>query len=45
MHLLNVDGVLNILDIVITANMVLVGEYDVIADVNEDGEHPQKFVI
>ena len=35
---INEDGQLNVLDIVIVANMVLVGEYDEIADVNEDGE-------
>jgi len=34
----NGDGVLNVLDIVIAANMVLADEYDDIADMNEDGE-------
>ena len=32
------DGELNILDIVLVANMVLADEYDEIADVNQDGE-------
>jgi len=35
---LNDDGELNILDIVILANMVLADEYDEIADMNGDGE-------
>ena len=34
---LNGDGLLNILDIIILANMILEGEYDIIADFNEDG--------
>jgi len=34
----NCDDSLNVLDIVIAANMVLVGEYDEVADVNEDGQ-------
>ena len=34
----NCDGILNVLDIVIVANMVLANEYDATADVNEDGE-------
>ena len=34
----NGDGELNILDLVIIANMVLAGEYIEIADVNNDGE-------
>jgi len=34
----NCDGSLNVLDIVISANMVLADEYDEIADMNEDGE-------
>jgi len=34
----NCDGQLNVLDIVIAANMVLADEYDELADVNEDGE-------
>ena len=33
----NCDDSLNVLDIVLAANMVLADEYDVIADVNEDG--------
>ena len=34
---INLDGTLNILDIVIMINMILDGEYTNIADVNEDG--------
>ena len=34
---LNGDGLLNILDIIILANMILEGEYDMMADLNEDG--------
>ena len=34
----NCDDYLDILDVVITINMVLAGEYDTIADVIEDGE-------
>ena len=34
----NCDDSLNVLDIVIAANMVLADEYDEIADMNEDGE-------
>jgi uncharacterized protein (TIGR02145 family) len=34
----NCDGSLNVLDIVLAANMVLADEYDEIADVNGDGE-------
>ena len=34
----NCDGQLNVLDIVLAANMVLADEYDEIADMNEDGE-------
>ena len=34
----NCDGTLNVLDIVIAANIVLANEYDATADVNEDGE-------
>ncbi len=34
---LNGDGLLNILDIIILANMILDGEYNIIADLNEDG--------
>jgi formylglycine-generating enzyme required for sulfatase activity len=35
---MNNDGSLNVLDIVLMANMVLADEYDEIADVNEDSE-------
>ena len=34
---LNGDGLLNILDIIILANIILAEEYDIIADLNEDG--------
>ena len=34
---LNTDGTLNILDIVLTMNMILISDYNIIADVNEDG--------
>ena len=34
----NCDASLNVLDIVLAANMVLADEYDEIADMNEDGE-------
>jgi len=34
---INGDGVLNVMDIVVTANMALADEYDEIADMNEDG--------
>ena len=34
---INGDGFLNVIDIVITANMALADEYDEIADINEDG--------
>jgi uncharacterized protein (TIGR02145 family) len=34
----NCDGEINVLDIVLAANMVLANEYDEIADMNEDGE-------
>ena len=33
----NCDGTLNVLDMVLAANMVLADEYDEIADMNEDG--------
>ena len=35
---LNGDGEINVLDIVIVANMILAGEYEEMADMNEDGE-------
>ena len=35
---INEDGTLNILDVVMLANMVLANEYDIVADVNEDGD-------
>ena len=38
MHLYNCDASLNVLDIVLAANMVLADEYDEIADINGDGE-------
>ncbi len=34
---INGDGVLNVLDIVMLANMVLENEYDEVADVNQYG--------
>jgi hypothetical protein len=34
---LNFDGILNILDLVMIANMVLSDDFNTIADMNEDG--------
>jgi len=34
---LNNDGTVNILDIVVVVNLILSGNYDVLADLNSDG--------
>ena len=34
---LNLDGIINVLDIVLIVNLVLANEYSLIADINEDG--------
>ena len=34
---MNNDGSTNILDVIILVNMILNGEYSIVADLNEDG--------